>query len=392
MAQVLSQEEINQLLIAINAAPGTETKRPDKFSKEQIQAVSYIHETFANLTTYSLSAYLRSMCHVHVSSVDELTCDEFIRSMPECTTLAVINMNPLKVPAILEIDPKIAFAIIDRICGGNGDGTKFHHELTDIEKSIMKNIIIHLLGNMREAWNQVLDMHPQVKVIYTDPQSVRIVSPHETVILVTLETKIGETEGVMNICLPCSTIEPIMEKLTNWYWNKNQDNTQSTSPAAENPSEEKSKHIPKENERKKFKAFNHINRADPATLLDLIYNEHPQIIALVLAHMKANKASVILQNFTYDIQSNVFRRIAIMDRVRLDITSEIERILENKIIISSSDEKNYSSVGGVESAAKILNFVDRASEKQIIEALQDEDPELVQEIQIRAGMIKDPYK
>ena len=387
MAEYLSQEEINQILIAVNSSPSTVTKRPDKFSKEQLQAVSYIHETFAKLLTYSLSAYIRSMCYVHVLSVDELTYDEFIRvvsaSVP--STLAVVNMNPLKGSAILEISTEITFAIIDRICGGSGDGTKFQNKLTKIETSIMENIIAHMLGNLRKAWNQVLDMNPQMKAIDTDPQSVRIVSPNEIIILVMLKTKIGKAEGMINVCIPSSTIEPIMEKLTNWYWNKNQDNTQSVSSVTEKPSGEKSGRIPKEKMRKKFKPFARINRADPASLLNFIYNEHPQIIALVLAHVKPDKAAIILQNLYHDLQSDVFRRIAVMDWVREEITSEIERTIEN-MLNELSFERNNSIAGGVESACKLLNFVDRASEKQIINNLEKKDPELAEEIKKRAGI------
>jgi flagellar motor switch protein FliM len=385
MAKTISQEELNQLLTEINGASFVTTNRPDKFSQEQIQAVSYIHETFANLTTRSLSAHILSMCQVCVSSVDELTYEEFIRSTPTPTALAVIDMNPLKGNAILEIDPEISFAIIDRICGGRGDGTKFQHELTDIEKSIMENIIVHMLGNLREAWNPVLDIHPKVKAIDTNPQYVRIISPYEIVVLVTLEVKIGEAERVMNICLPGSLIEQIIEKLSNWYWNNNPDNTPSASPAEKKLLGKKSGHILKENERKKFRAFDHINRVDPAILLNLLQGEHPQIIALVLAHMKANKAYIILHNLHHGMQSNVFRRIATMDYVKLEIISEITRTMEN-IIELSAKEKNYSIVGGIEGAVEILNLVDHASKKQIINELEKDDPELAEEIQKRVKM------
>jgi len=133
MAQVLSQEKINRILITVNGASGAVINRPAKFPEEQLQAVSYIHETFANLTACCLTDLLRSMCHVHVSSADELTYEEFIRSVPPPSTLAEINMNPLKGSAILEISHEITFVIIDRICGGSGDRTKFQHELTDID-------------------------------------------------------------------------------------------------------------------------------------------------------------------------------------------------------------------------------------------------------------------
>jgi len=234
MTEVLSQEEIDQLLTAINAGetepedfkPATDTrkikiydfKRPDKFSKEQIRTVSIMHETFARLTTTSLSANLRSMVHVHVASVDQLTSEEFIRSIPTPTTLAIINMDPLKGNAILEIDPAVTFSIIDRLFGGTGEGTKAQHELTDIEQSVMEGIIVRILGNMREAWATVIDLRPRLGQIDTNPQFAQIVPPTEMVVLVTLETKVGEVEGMMNFCIPYLTIEPIIGKLSAQYW------------------------------------------------------------------------------------------------------------------------------------------------------------------------------
>jgi flagellar motor switch protein FliM len=234
MTEVLSQDEIDQLLTAISSGE-VETqevaqaadqkkikiydfKRPDKFSKDQIRTVSIMHETFARLTTTSLSAQLRSLVHVHVASVDQLTYEEFIRSIPNPTTLAVINMDPLKGSAILEIDPAITFSIIDRLFGGQGEGTKYSRDLTDIEQSVMEGIIVRVLGNMREAWSTVIDLRPRLGQIETNPQFAQIVPPTEMVVLVTLETKVGDVEGMMNFCIPYLTIEPIISKLSAQYW------------------------------------------------------------------------------------------------------------------------------------------------------------------------------
>ena len=234
MNEVLSQDEIDQLLTAISSgdveteelAQPTESrkikiydfKRPDKFSKEQIRTVSIMHETFARLTTTALSAQLRSLVQVHVASVDQLTYEEFIRSIPNPTTLGVINMDPLKGSAILEVDPAITFAIIDRLFGGKGEGTKVTRDLTDIETTVMEGIIVRILGNMREAWSQVIDLRPRLGQIETNPQFAQIVPPSEMVVLVTLETKVGEVEGMMNFCIPYLTIEPIISKLSAQYW------------------------------------------------------------------------------------------------------------------------------------------------------------------------------
>lgn len=234
MNEVLSQDEIDQLLTAISSgdvetdelSQPTESrkikiydfKRPDKFSKEQIRTVSIMHETFARLTTTALSAQLRSLVQVHVASVDQLTYEEFIRSIPNPTTLGVINMDPLKGSAILEVDPAITFAIIDRLFGGQGEGTKVTRDLTDIEQTVMEGIIVRILGNMREAWSQVIDLRPRLGQIETNPQFAQIVPPSEMVVLVTLETKVGEVEGMMNFCIPYLTIEPIISKLSAQYW------------------------------------------------------------------------------------------------------------------------------------------------------------------------------
>jgi flagellar motor switch protein FliM len=182
-----------------------------------------MHETFARLTTTALSANLRSVVHVHVASVDQLTYEEFIRSIPAPTTLAIINMDPLKGNAILEIDPAITFSIIDRLFGGKGEGIKIpqQRELTDIEQSVMEGIIVRILGNMREAWAQVIDLRPRLGQIDTNPQFAQIVAPQEMVVLVTLETKVADVEGMMNFCIPYLTIEPIIGKLSAQFWYSN---------------------------------------------------------------------------------------------------------------------------------------------------------------------------
>ncbi len=235
MTEVLSQQEIDALLTAISTGDTEEKdvevpserqrqvkiydfKRPDKFSKDQIRTLQMMHETFARLTTTSLSAQLRTLVHVHVASVDQLTYEEFIRSIPSPTTLGVINMDPLKGSSILEIDPSITFTIIDRLFGGSGEATKMNRELTDIELSVIEGIIVRILGNLRESWSNVIDLRPRLGTIETNPQFAQIVPPNDMVVLITLETKVGDVEGMTNFCIPYITIEPIISKLSAQYW------------------------------------------------------------------------------------------------------------------------------------------------------------------------------
>jgi flagellar motor switch protein FliM len=127
-------------------------------------------------------------------------------------------MDPLKGNAILEIDPSVTFSIIDRLFGGQGEETKLSRDLTDIEASVMEGIIVRILGNMREAWSTVIDLRPRLGQIETNPQFAQIVPPTEMVVLITLETKVGDVDGLMNFCIPYLTIEPIISKLSAQYW------------------------------------------------------------------------------------------------------------------------------------------------------------------------------
>jgi flagellar motor switch protein FliG len=133
--------------------------------------------------------------------------------------------------------------------------------------------------------------------------------------------------------------------------------------------------------------FDFIRRTDPAHLLNFIQTEHPQTIALILAYLEPNKASVILQNLPSEVQSEVAKRIATMDRTSPEVLREVERVLEKKLSTLSSED--YTTAGGVGSIVEILNLIDRSSEKQILEALEDEDPELAEEIKKRMFVFED---
>lgn len=241
MTEILSQDEIDALLTAVSSPNATSNdeesaiasarmnrnkkrlkvydfRRPDKFSKDQVRTLQMIHETFARLTTTSLAAQLRSLVQVHVVSVDQLTYEEFTRSIPSPTTLGIVNMDPLKGSAIIEIDPAITFSIIDRLFGGKGETLKTNRELTDIEMSVIEGILVRLLGNLRESWANMTDLRPRLGNIETNPQFVGIVPPNTMVILTTFDTKIGEVEGMVNFCIPYITIEPIINKLSAQYW------------------------------------------------------------------------------------------------------------------------------------------------------------------------------
>ncbi len=133
--------------------------------------------------------------------------------------------------------------------------------------------------------------------------------------------------------------------------------------------------------------FDAIRKTDPSQLLNFIQSEHPQTIAMVLAYLDASHASHVLSALPQDIQADVSRRIAIMDRTSPDIIKDVEAILEQKLSAVVTNE--YASTGGVESIVNILNSVDRGTEKNILDQLEEEDPELAAEIRKRMFVFED---
>jgi flagellar motor switch protein FliM len=240
MGDILSQDEVNDILKKIDeehkagkkaAETGEETGeeiRQEKFTRQHFRGISIIFEKFARTASKDLSQNLGITVNMTVASIDQLTVDEFYRSIPTPTTLAQINMEPLKGTAIFEIDPAITFAVIDIISGRKAGTTKPCRELTDDEQAIIKDIYALLLENIKQAWTETADgtsveLRPRLEKIEPDPKFIKLAPPAEMTALITLEVKIADTQvsrntsssvqGMMNYCIPFSVIEPILEKV-----------------------------------------------------------------------------------------------------------------------------------------------------------------------------------
>lgn len=233
MTEILSQDEITGLLnaIASGAVDTTDYKdmkehkkitiynfrRPDKFSKDHIRTLQMMHESFARFSTTMLSAKLRALAGIHVASVDQLTYEEFIRSIPNPTLIAAVNFKPLPGAIIMEVDPSLTFTIVDLLAGGPGYASRISREHSDIELMLLEDICNGLVSNLKYSWTNVLELEPELSVLETNPQFVQIVPPDDMIVLITLETKIGCVEGMINIAIPYITVEPVLEKLSAQY-------------------------------------------------------------------------------------------------------------------------------------------------------------------------------
>lgn len=133
--------------------------------------------------------------------------------------------------------------------------------------------------------------------------------------------------------------------------------------------------------------FDFARKADPGQIFNFIQNEHPQTIALILSYLDSAQAGQILSELPQEVQADIARRIAVMDSTSPEIINEVEQILERKL--SSSVTQDYTQTGGIEAVVEVLNGVDRATERTILDALEIQDPELAEEIKKRMFVFED---
>jgi len=240
LSDILTQAEIDALISAMvnqdqeaeaKKASGGQTpkrirqydfRRPDKFSKDQIRTLQMIHENFIRpLQTYFAGRF-RTMVQMVVGSVDQNTYSEFIRSISNPSVICAFTMPPLPGTCVLDINPVIAFPMIDRLFGGPGGSLPQTRPLTEIESAVMHGVIRGTLDAYAEAWRNVYDMKMTPGNIETNPMFVQVAAPGEIVITVAVDVRVGEHVGVITLCLPHLTLEPILDKLSAHNWFKTQ--------------------------------------------------------------------------------------------------------------------------------------------------------------------------
>lgn len=235
MAEVLDQNEVDALLAAVGereveieleqpAAAGErivvyDFKRPERVSKEQISALETLHEVYARNLGAFLSGFLRTIVEIRVETVDQLTYSEFLMSLPNPTCFNLLTAEPLEGNVMLEINPSIVFPIIDRLLGGGKLEMAIpERALTDIEWRLIGTIIEHAIEQLKALWKNIKVIDFKVSATESNPQLIQVVSPNELVVLVAMEITMGMHKGMLNLCIPFTVIEPIIEDLTPHTW------------------------------------------------------------------------------------------------------------------------------------------------------------------------------
>ena len=233
MSDILSQNEIDALLkqlsegdLDMNQIQGEDEKqvknydfsRPTKFSKEHLRTLEIIFEHYSRLISTNLPVYLRKNVQVTVASSETVTFSEFSNALSNPSVLGIVNFAPLNGNIIIEIATNLCYAMLDRMLGGSGQPLEKSRDFSDIELTILQKLLVMFTQLLREPWKNVLEISPVLSRLETNPQFAQVIAPSDMIAIVTLNMKIGDVEGMINICLPFFTLEDVMDKLNTKYW------------------------------------------------------------------------------------------------------------------------------------------------------------------------------
>lgn len=233
MGDVLSQNEIDNLLKALSSGEidADEIKvssekqvknydfaRPSKFSKEHLRTLENIFEHYGRLLSTNMPAYLRKNVQVEVMNSEAVAYAEFANALSNPVLLGIIDFAPLEGNIVIELADNIGYTIIDRMLGGGGLPLERARDFTEIELTIIERIFNVFTNLLREPWNNVVQLEPRLIRIETNSQFAQIIAPSEMTSIVTMNIKIGNVEGMMNVCLPYSCLEKVIDKLNTKFW------------------------------------------------------------------------------------------------------------------------------------------------------------------------------
>jgi flagellar motor switch protein FliM len=227
LTDILSENEISELLGALEAPEEPEKEKTvhtsavkpydfrsaDKFPKEQIRTFNIIFTAFAQLFANRLSSILRTSVDCELAMVEECLFSEFSNSLESPVILAVYKAPPMVGSQLIKITPDVAYMFISRLFGGASSGDADAKQFTEIELALLERVLRGSASVFNEAWEKVLRLNMQIERVETSSQFAQIVSLNEPVAVVDFALKVGEEDGVISLCIPHTSIEPIAKQL-----------------------------------------------------------------------------------------------------------------------------------------------------------------------------------
>ena len=198
-------------------------RRPDRLSKEQVRALYLLHDLFSHSLSSSLPIFLRTISEVTLISVEQQAYVEYLYGLPDPTAIFTLSMHPLQGVSVLELNPTLAFPVVDRLLGGKGETIAGARAVTEIEQKILEGFLKIVIDDLREAWKPILDLDMLIVGRETRPQLLQIVAPNEVVLSIVFHVQVGEARGMMSLCVPALILEPIIHKFNQSFYSRNRE-------------------------------------------------------------------------------------------------------------------------------------------------------------------------
>ncbi|MBI3428233.1 MAG: flagellar motor switch protein FliM [Acidobacteria bacterium] len=196
-------------------------RRPDRISKEQVRSLYLLHDLFSHSLSSSMPIFLRTISEVTLVSVEQQAYVEYLYGLPDPTVIFTLSMHPLQGTAILEMNPAIAFPIIDRMLGGAGEQLAKARAVTEIEQKVLESFLKIVSDDLRDAWRPLVELDLQILGRETRPQLLQIVAPNEVVVAIVFHVQLGDIQGLMSLCIPAIVLEPIIARFNQSSYSRN---------------------------------------------------------------------------------------------------------------------------------------------------------------------------
>lgn len=200
-------------------------RRPNRFSREHVRALQIVNETFARQFTLVLSTALRTSSLVSVTTVRQYSCEEYTRTVPNPSLLAVLNFDPqvqrrrtddrqLPGAGVLQLPMSMVMSVVDRLLGGPGGPDQPNRALSDIEVGLVRQLLQRIVHELTYAFESLTPVNPLVGSLESDPQFLQIAAPSEPVIVSEFDIRIGDQLSTSTLCIPFATLQPALDALT----------------------------------------------------------------------------------------------------------------------------------------------------------------------------------
>ncbi|GAB4364580.1 MAG: flagellar motor switch protein FliM [Calditrichia bacterium] len=234
MAEVLSQNEIDQLLSGLSSGEIEDIqfgdfqksqeileydfRRPNRVSKDQLKTIRTLHENFAEVFGFYLASKLQTMATIELLAIDQLRYSEYVLSLSNPTCIYIFDIKETQGKAILELTPELVMIIVERLLGGAGAKVTANRSITAIEQRMIKPLMVQALVNLSNAWNPISNLHFELSGFESNPDFVQIAPASEIVIAISFEIKVGEDAFLMNLCYPSFALEEVISRLNLQYF------------------------------------------------------------------------------------------------------------------------------------------------------------------------------